>query len=155
MAAVEAQFERVRTVRAEVEHRERLFEYDDDPAYRAIERLAVDCRTAAAGAVVSAALDTGATVPTVQFSLSAETRQRLREDALDAAMDRARRRAERLAAAEELELGAVVSVTEADADSGMDGLVDAALTAGSDDDFSPDPVTVSASVEVVYELGDA
>jgi hypothetical protein len=46
----------------------------------------------------------------------------------------------------------VQDVATNDVSTGMESIVDEALGSGSDTDFHPEPITVSESVEVTYEL---
>lgn len=142
----------IRTVSVQVEDASQLFDCDGEDPYRATERLVVECVPETAGDALVVATDAGASVPTVQFHLHETVRQSLEEEALAAAMDRARGKAERIAASEDKEVAGVREVTTGETSRGMESIVDEALAGTSDGDFCPDPITVSETVEVVYEL---
>lgn len=146
--------EDVRTVERSVEETSGPFEDDPDAPYRGVERLVVDCTVDTAEEAVVRATDAGGTVPEVRFDLPESLRRRLEEEALEAAMGRARARAERLAGAEGLSVRGVLEVDDADGGGGLSGLVDEAIGNWPENDFSPNPVTVSETVTVTYELGE-
>lgn len=143
--------DRVRTTEIRVEEADELFGPDTDERYRGLERLRIDCVPETAEDVVVDSLEAGGTVQRVEFGFHEEVRERLQDEALDAAVTRAREKAERLARAEDSTVGGVRELTMTD-ERGMDGLVDAALCDHDSADLQPTPVTVSQSVEVVYEL---
>ncbi len=146
---------RIATVELTVEDETALFEPDDSAPYQAVERLRVECLPEAVADLVVLATDAGGTVPDVAFELRDEVRRQLEADALAGAVERAREQAERMAAAHDLALDGVRSMTTIDDDCfGMSSIVDDALAAGAEADLSPEPITVSESVEVVYELAD-
>jgi uncharacterized protein YggE len=89
----------------------------------------------------------------VPFQIHDQVRRQLQDDALTAAMERARQKAERLAAVENLVVGEIQSVTTQNVDgaTGMDRIVEDALET-PDADLSPAPIAVSQRVEVVCEL---
>lgn len=144
--------DQVDTVELRVEDTSQAFDPDTDAPYRAVERLRVDCAPGVAREVVVAATDAGGTVSTVEFDLRENTRRRVEEDALDAAMERAREKAQRLASAEGLAVGGVREVTSREDEPGTSSIVDEALAAGGDIELRPEPVVVSETVAVVYEL---
>ncbi|WP_276300245.1 SIMPL domain-containing protein [Halorussus lipolyticus] len=153
-ALAELDPDRIATTELEVADSSQAFDPATDEAYRAVERLRIDCAPEAVREVVVVASDAGATVPSVEFGLSDETRTQLEADALDAAMDRARAKAERIADAEELSVGGVQEVTARGRESGMSSIVDDALASSGDLDVHPGPIPVSESIEVTYELAD-
>lgn len=144
--------EQIHTVELQVVETAETFEMDSDAPYGATERLRVECPPEAVVDVVTAATDAGASAPTAQFDVHAERREQLREDALAAAMDAARRKAERIAAAEDLKLGGLREAATTAEDTGYDGLVDQALDQSSDSDLAITPIAVSAAVEAVYDV---
>lgn len=146
--------ERVVTVEIQVEETDRMFDPAVDAAYQATERLRIDCVPETAEDVVVEATDAGGSVPTIEFELHEDVRRQLQDEALAGAVERARAKAERLAAAEETTVGEAVEITTDEGGSGTDGLVDEALAMNEDDGLQPTPVTVSETVEVVFELGD-
>jgi uncharacterized protein YggE len=93
-------------------------------------------------------------VRTVDFHLGESVSRRLQDEALEAATGRAREKAERIAAAEGLTVAGVREVTTRDVPTGMNSIVDAALAHGPEMDLQPDPTTVAAAVEAVFELAD-
>lgn len=105
------------------------------------------------GAVVDAAVASGATqVEGVQFTLSEEARADARQEALQDAMDAARRNAETLAAAENLSVGGALHVTSTEVRP-IPFAAEASVQADAGDGTTIDggPVRVTATVEVVYE----
>ncbi|MFB6102794.1 MAG: SIMPL domain-containing protein [Haloplanus sp.] len=142
--------DRIRTVDLTVEDSSEAFDPDTDAAYCAREQLHVECVPETAESVVVDLTDAGGTVRSVEFHHPEAVRRRLRNEALEAAMERARGKAERIAAAEGLAVGEVRTVTTQEVDTGMNGLIDDALSDRID--LHPEPITVSEGVEVVYEL---
>lgn len=104
------------------------------------------------GTVVDTAVANGASqVEGVQFTLSEETRQELRRQALDRAMGNAREDATVVAAAEDLTVTGVVSVSTADVGVRFPEAADRDVAAdATGTSFDPGPVTVSATVSVTY-----
>lgn len=149
-----ASAEQIRTVDVRVEDSAELFEPETDAAYRATRRLHVECTPETAANVVAEATDAGGTVRGVEFHVHEDVRRELQDDALAAAMERARRKAERMAAVEGLRVAGVREVSTKHVDEGMESIVDDALAAGSDLDLQPTPITVAERVEVVYELAE-
>lgn len=134
--------------------------YGDDRStvdgYRAIHAFAVDIEADAddlgnrTGAVADTVVRNGADqIQGVTFSLAEETRQDLRQEALERAMNGADRDAETLAAASGLTVAGVQSISTADTDVRPIGASfrqeDAAETV-----IEPGDVTVSATVSVTY-----
>lgn len=146
--------EEVRATDRQVESTEELFETDPDVPYRATEELAVDCDPGTADEVVVTATDAGASIRRVGFGVHEETRDALQDEALDAAMANARRKAERIAAAEDLTLAGVREVTTREVSTGMESIVDDAIGNTPDGNFQPDPVEVNEAVEVVYDVDE-
>lgn len=107
-----------------------------------------------AGDVIDAAVGSGATqVEGVQFTLSDDARADVKQDALTAAMEDARRNADTLAAAEDLSVGSALQVTNTDVRP-VPYEAEVAMASGDasgETTIDGGPVTVSASVEVVYE----
>lgn len=148
-----ASTDHIRTVDLQIEDSTEPFGPDVDARYQATGQLRIKCVPETAESVVVDVTDAGGTVETIQFQIHDQVRRQLQDDALTAAMERARQKAEQLAAVENLVVGAVQNVITQDADgaTGMEGLVEDALDA-PDADLSPTPITVSERVEVVYEL---
>ncbi len=145
----------IATVELTVEDSASLFGADQSAPYRAVKRLRVGCLPEAVEDLVVLATDAGGTVPSVTFELRDEVRRKLEADALVGAVERAREQAERMAAAHDLSLDGVRSMTTVDDDCfGTSSIVDNALAHGAEADLSPEPITVSESVEVIYDLVD-
>jgi uncharacterized protein YggE len=143
----------IQTVDLQVADATEPFGPDIDGQYQATGRLRLKCVPETAESVVVDVTDAGGTVETVQFQIHDQVRRQLQDEALTAAMERARQKAARLAAVEHLAVGDVQNVTtqHVDGATGMEQIVEDALD-GPDADLSPTPVTVSERVEVVYEL---
>jgi len=121
-------------------------------AIHTVEAETSDVETA--GTLIDAAVDAGADrVEGVRYSLSEETRQAAREEALTSAMENARTDAEVVAAAEGRSIGDAVTVQTSDR--GRPVVYEAAAYAGDGGgrtSIQPGEVTVDASVSVTYEL---
>ncbi|MFB6128839.1 MAG: SIMPL domain-containing protein [Halorhabdus sp.] len=129
--------------------------------YRAVHTLTITLnRTDRVGTVIDAAIDSGANrVDGVSFTLSAEKRHELRQDALEKAMDRALTDAETLASSAHVQIVGASAISASDVHispyrveramlaSGGDGAVSTTIESG--------PVEVSASVQVVYNATGA
>jgi uncharacterized protein YggE len=144
--------DQIRTVDIQVEDATEPFTPDIDAQYQATERLHVECVPETAEPVVVEVTDAGGTVQTVTFQVHDQIRRQLQDEALAAAMERAREKASRLAAVEGLAVSDVKSITTREVSTGMDSIVEEALEGSPDTDLSPPPITVSEAVEVVYEL---
>jgi uncharacterized protein YggE len=147
--------DRIRTVERCVTDTEEPFEPDADARYRATERLVVDCVPETVGDVFVAATDAGGEVQSIDFHLHEAVRRELRDKALEAATERAREKAERIAAVEELAVTEVREIREGETSTGMQGFVDEALDFAPDTDFQPSPVAITETVEVEFELESA
>lgn len=102
-----------------------------------------------AGSVIDVAVAAGATeVRGVQFTLSEERRRELRTEAIQRAVEDARFQAEAVAAATNLTLGSIQSVSVGGGNVFAERVQLAA--ASRDTVIQPREVTVSASVQVVY-----
>ncbi len=146
--------EDVRRTGVDVQDSAGTFGPDTDLPYGASEEFSVDCTPETVETVVLRATEAGATVPAVHHSVHESRRRALQDEALAAATERAREKAERVAAAEGVAVGDVRSVTTSEVSSGMGSIVDDALGCCESTALQPDPVSVSAAVEVVYELVD-
>jgi uncharacterized protein YggE len=127
----------------------------DEPTYRAIHSFAITVEDPdSVGQVVDTAVTSGADeVDGIEFTLSADKREQLRQEALTEAMNSARGEASTIAAAEDLSITGVDHVSTTEYHARPYGVQTAALAAGGDAGTSIDsgPVSVSASVTVVYE----
>jgi hypothetical protein len=126
--------------------------------YRAAQSFEVTVDDAeAVGTVIDTAVRNGATeVGGVEFTLSAERRDRLDRTARRRAMASARDKADQLADAANLTVVGVRTVRTVD-ERGPRPVVEAAATptataGGADTDIESGPVTVTVRVEVVYEV---
>lgn len=144
--------DRIRTVDFQIRDTAEAFDSTTDAAFVARERLTVDCKPEAVEAVISETTDASGTVREVHFTLQSDVEQRLEDEALGKAMERARQKAEQLVAPESLTLGDVIEVTTKNTEWGMDSLVDEALAMHSDTVVDPSPVTVSETIEVSFEI---
>lgn len=131
--------------------------HDEDRApdgYRATHALRVETDPARAGEVVDLAVGNGATeVNGVQFTLTDETRDDLRSEALAQAVDRARADADAVAGAADLQITGVESISVGNNYSPGPFYAEAAADrAGGATSFAPGPVTVSASVSITYTV---
>jgi len=121
-------------------------------AIHTVEAETSDVETA--GTLIDAAVDAGADrVEGVRYSLSEETRQDAREEALTTAMDNAWTDAEVVATAEDRTVGDAVTVQTSDR--GRPVVYAEAMAAGDAGgrtNIEPGQVTVDASVSVTYEL---
>lgn len=121
--------------------------------YQASHVLEFEAQPDEAGSAVDLAVDNGATaVYGVQFTLSDERREELRDEAIAAAVGDARDTASVAAQAANASIGQPVSITVGSSGfSPYDARV-SAEAAGAGTSFEPGPVTVSADVTVTYEL---
>lgn len=147
--------DRIRTVERCVTDTDEPFEPDGNGQYRATERFVVDCVPETVGDVFVEATDAGGEVQSIDFHLHETVRQELRDAALEAATKRAREKAERIAAVEDLIVTEVREVRAGETNTGMQGLVDEALDFSPDTDFEPSPVAITEAVEVAFELDRA
>jgi len=130
----------------------------DQPAYRAVHSFSITVNeTDRAGEVIDTAVTNGANeVDGVEFTLSADKRQNLREQALRSAMDAARGEAGAIADQSDLTVTGVnrVSTTEYSRSTYQTEAL-AADGGGGGTSIESGPVTVSASVTVVYDATEA
>jgi len=144
--------DRIRTVEIQVQDTDEMFESDTETAFQGTVRLQVDCVPENAKSVVVAVTNAGGTVQGVQFQLHESERRGLQNRSITSAMERAREKAEQIAAAEDLDVAGVREVSTNERTTGMESIVDEALASSSDIGLHPTPITVSEGVEVVYEL---
>lgn len=136
------------------------YDYSDETrefvGYRAVHAYRVEVAPDRAGEVVDLAVGNGATsVSGISFELSDEVRQELREEALTAAVEKARADAETVATASGGSLGDVRSVSTSDGGDGGPGPIPFTESRSADDASTvvePGTARVTASVTVVYEL---
>lgn len=144
--------DRIRSVDFQIEDTSDAFDSTTDSAFAAQERLKIDCAPETVESVVAETTEAGGTIREVQFALHSDVEQRLVDQALSKAMERARQKAEQLVAPESLTLGDVIEVITKETEWGMDSLVDEALAMHSDTVVEPSPATVSETVEVSFEI---
>jgi len=144
--------DQIRTVELRVVDTTEPFEPETDAPYRATERLVVDCVPETAGDVVVEATDAGGEIQSIDFHLHESVRQELRDAALEAATERAREKAERIAAVEDLAVAEVREMRTGETNTGMQGFADGTLDLAPDTDFQPSPVAITEAVEVEFEL---
>ncbi|WP_459194530.1 SIMPL domain-containing protein [Halosimplex sp. J119] len=127
----------------------------EQPEYRAVHSFAITVEDPdSVGEVIDTAVTNGANeVDGVEFTLSADKREELRQEALDKAMDTARGEASTIASAEDLSINGVDRVSTTEYHSRTYSVETAAMAGDASGGTSIDsgPVTVSASVNVVYE----
>jgi uncharacterized protein YggE len=120
--------------------------------YRASHELAVEMEdTDAVGMALDRAIDNGATVRNVQFTLSEDTRDQLRTEALEDAVDDARGEADTIAASAGLDVTGLHTVETRDrrpAPRRYELAAAGDATAGTD--IATGPVSVTATVEATY-----
>jgi uncharacterized protein YggE len=146
--------DQIQTVDIQVEEVDDVFGPDTDADYHAREELTIECLPESAEDVVLDVTEVSGTVQSVQFGLHPDRHQNLQTEALSTAMDRAREKAEQLAACEAMTIAGVQSISTTEMPTGMEGIVDEVLHDVPETGLSPTPVTVSESVEVVYELAE-
>jgi hypothetical protein len=69
-------------------------------------------------------------------------------------MERAREKAEQMAATEGLAVAEMQEATTREVSTGFDSIVDEALASGPDTDLHPTPITVSEGVKAVFEIDE-
>ena len=128
---------------------------EDEPRYRAIHSFTITVEDPdRVGEVIDTAVGNGASeIDRVQFTLSPEKREDLREQALEAAMDAARTEASTVAETEDLEIQGVQRVSTTEFSRSSPRTVAATpASGGASTSISSGPVTVSADVTVVYDV---
>jgi uncharacterized protein YggE len=144
----------VRTVDLQVQDTDEMFDPVTDAPFQAIERLHIDCVPENAESVVVDVTNAGGQIQTVQFRLHEDKRRELQNNAISSAMERAREKAEQMAAIEGLAVAEIQEATTREVSTGFESIVDEALASSSETDLHPAPITVSEGVEVVYELSE-
>jgi len=124
---------------------------ETDAAYRSVEELQVNCAPETVTDIFELATKAGSAVSRVQFELHDEVRQRLLEEAASDALEKARKKAERLASTEGLEIDGVQEVTTTD--TGMSGIGEG--FASETLRLFPAPIEVSETVKATYKLKKA
>jgi len=142
----------VRTTDRRIESSGEMFDPSVDEAFQATVELTVDCVPETAEDVVVTATNAGVTVDRVEWHPHESVCRRLHDEALEAATERAREKAEYVATAEGLAVGSLRETRTTDSVGGMQSIVHDALFDGGDTAFQPTPITVAASVECVFDL---
>lgn len=126
----------------------------EEPEYRAMHRFSVTVNdTDRVGEVIDTSVNNGANeIDGVEFTLSPDKRQELRQEALTEAMETARGEADTIAAASDLTVAGVDRVTTTQY-SRTPYQAEAVAMAGdgAGTSINSGPVTVSADVTVVYD----
>lgn len=144
----------IRTVEIQVQDADKMFDPATDAPFQASERLYIDCLPNHAESVVVAVTDAGGQIQTVQFQLRADRRRELQHTAIESAMERAREKAEQMAAAEGLTVTDMQNAVTKDVNAGFENMAEEMLDSSPDTDLHPAPITVSEGVEAVYELSE-
>lgn len=144
--------DQISTIELEVRETDRMFDPVTDAPFQATERLHVDCAPETAESVVIDVSNAGGQIRSVQFRLHEDTHRELQNEAISSAMERAREKAEQMAATEGLTVAEVREATTEGADTGFESIVDEALDGNDETELHPAPITVTEGVEVVYEL---
>jgi uncharacterized protein YggE len=146
--------DQIRTVDLQVQDTDEMFDPVTDAPFQATEQLHIDCLPEKTESVVVDVTNAGGQIQTVQFQLYEDKRRELKNNAIRSAMERAREKAEHMAAAEGLVVAGMQEATTKEMNTGCESIVDEALASSPDTDLHPAPITVSGGVEVVYELGE-
>lgn len=140
------------------DHRRHRDDPEADPAYVARQTFTVTLNdTERAGEVIDTAVESGATsVDGVRFTLSDDRRDELEEQALEAAMDRARTKADTMASRANLTITGVQTATTVERGyRPYEHEATAAAGDGASTSIDSGPVSVTAQVQVVYEAQDS
>ena len=92
--------DRVRTVDLQIQDTAEVFDPDTDAPFQAKERLHIECVPAKAESVVVDVTEAGGQIQSVQFHLHEDKHRELQNKAISSAMERAREKAEQMAASE-------------------------------------------------------
>jgi uncharacterized protein YggE len=146
--------DQIRTVNLQVQDTDEMFDPVTDAPFQATERLHIDCLPENAESVVVDVTNAGGQIQTVEFQLHEDKRRELQDKVIKSAMERARGKAEQMAAAEGLAVAEMQEAATTDVSTGFESIVDEALSSSPDTDIRPAPITVSEGVEAVYELSE-
>ena len=136
------------------EYRDRREKTNQEPSYVARQSFAITLNdTSRAGEIIDVAVQNGATrIDGVRFTLSTQRRDELKQAALEDAMDRARTKAETLAAQSDMTIVEATTVTSTEYNHGpVYAEATAVADSGGSTNIDGGPVTVTATVNVVYE----
>jgi len=146
--------DQIRTVDLQVQDTDEMLDPVTDAPFQATERLHIDCLPENAESVVVDVTNAGGQIQIVRFQLHENKRRELQDKAINSAMERAREKAEQMAAIEGLAVAEIQEATTREVSTGFESIVDEALASSSETDLHPAPITVSEGVEVVYELSE-
>jgi len=146
--------DQIRTVDLQVQDTDEMFDPVTDAPFQATARLHIDCLPENAESVVVDVTNAGGQIQTVQFQFHENKRRELQDKAIKSAMERAREKAEQMAAAEGLTVAEMQEAATTDVSTGFESIVDEALDSSPDTDLHPAPITVSEGIEAVYELSE-
>lgn len=143
----------ITTVDVRVQSAAANFDPDMEADFRAVEEFQVRCDPETVADAVVEITDSGGTIQTVRYQLTDATRKRTEDEALDAAMQRAKEKAENIATVEGLAVGETETITTKRMAAGREAIVDDAWD--SSESLYPAPVVVAETVEVTYGLTEA
>lgn len=146
--------DQIRTVDVQIQDTDEVFDPVVDAPFQATERLHIECVPETAESVVVDVTNAGGQIQSVEFHLHEDKRRELQNEALSSAMERAREKAERMAAAEGLTVTGMQEATTTNVGTGFESIVDDALASDPDSGLQPAPMTIAANVEVVYAVSE-
>jgi len=149
-AVEEVVADEITTVDVRVQSAAANFDPDMEADFRAVEEFQLRCGPESVSDAVVEITDAGGTIQTVRYQLTDESRSRTEDEALDAAMQRAREKAANIATVEGLAVGETKTVTTTRMAAGRDAIVDDAWD--SSESLYPAPIVVAETVEVTYAL---
>lgn len=149
-----ASTEQLKTVDIQVLDTDEMFEPVTDASFQATERINVNCVPETVESVVIDIINAGGQIQSVRFQIHEAKHQELQNEALSSAMERARKKAEQIAAVESVTVAKIQQATMKDVSTGFESIVDEALASNSGTNLHPTPVTISEGVEVVYEISE-
>jgi uncharacterized protein YggE len=129
-----------------------MFGPETEADFRAQETLKIECPPDTVETTASEIAAAGGTVQGVEFKLHPATHQRLEDEVVQTALERAREQAERIAETEQVAISELKSVTTSDATRGTTTIADELLTDVETSGSTMNPVEVSKRVEVVYNV---
>jgi len=144
--------DQIRTVEVQVQDTDEMFDPATDASFQATERFYIECLPKNAESVVIDIANAGGQIQTVQFGFHTDTLRELQNKAIDLAMDRAREKAEQMAAAEGYAVKEMQKAATTDVNAGFENITEEILASNPDTDLHPAPMTVSEGIEAVYKL---
>lgn len=146
--------DQIRTFDLQIQNTDEMFEPEIDASFQATERIHIDCPPEHVESVVVDVTDAGCRIQTVQFQIHEDKRRELQDKAIESAMERARGKAEQVAAVEGFAVAEIHEAAVTDVTNEFESIIDEALGFGPETNLHPEPITVSEGVEVVYELSE-